>query len=603
MIVFLSMLWTAQAAEPREVRHPCEAIEDLDPDRYSRKSMVIFPVEIPDSAWGTDAVRYNGTLPEGRAADDRQLLESVSQGLLATDYPLLRFDAWMTNLAPVIEDGQLTANGPRVKRALLCADVAVVPRIAQYTMEEETVEKEKGSYPTFNVKMVWELDIYRRSGDALRLDQTLSARVPRIVDMTEDVMNTARAGSVDQLMEMAPIDGQTAQRAERGVRIVISQLPDEQAEQINNTIEQTQLAVTRVASVARPITVLQVLDGGPNPANSGLSWRSRENQCYINPPEPEDTNYRQRAMACAQLNRTRQGIRDLVLQTRKVPDFRLYASVSIDEGRDASFAIGREEGLQVGDGYWLYASGDKVGYARVRALGDGGDSALPSGMEVVFSTSDAATVATLRGTENPQLGIEIGPWLGRLPARRPDATLPDDPISGGDRALSAGQGALGGSLRFDVNLGRMTERYEVYQTNRLLFSRAGELGHTRAAFGAEKRLLVAPRLYAYGGAALGFQSWRIPSGEVYTDDEGNTREISASARRIGPELDAGFIVMVSPSIMLRTMLGLNASGSIDEFSWSRDDREGTVVPEPIDGDSFKLGTTGLMAGAATTWVF
>jgi len=450
--------------------------------------------------------------------------------------------------------------------------------------------------------MRWEIDVYLRDGEALTLSQTLSVRVPKIVDLTEDTMNTARATSIEQLTQTIPGGAETVKASGKALQIYIAHLDEEQSVEVEQVLEQTQLAVTRVASVARPAWVLPLLSPGlsSHPGAAGLSWRGVENQCYINPPGPEEPDYRERALECELLNRSRQAVRALALQTRKVPEFQLFAPVTVAEGSDAGFGLGREEGLNVGDGYWLVEGTEKIGYARVQALGAGGSSDEPSNMQIVYGTP---TAATLRGQENPQLGIEIGPWAGRLPARRVDATLPGDPLSGASRSLEAGNQTLSGSLRFDVNLGRMTERYELYQTNRLLFGGAGELGLFEAAFGVEQRFLLAPRLYTYGGAALAFQSWSVPSGEVYVDEDGDESEISAGTGRIGPELDTGLIVMVTPSVLVRGLVGLHASRAVEEFTWSKDNREGTVVPTPEDGSDFSLGTAGLVAGVATVWVF
>lgn len=96
--------------------------------------------------------------------------------------------------------------------------------------------------------------------------------------------------------------------------------------------------------------------------------------------------------------------------------------------------------------------------------------------------------------------------------------------------------------------------------------------------------------------------WRIPSGEVRTNDDGDPFELGATASRFGPELTTGVAVMASPAVLVRGTVGLQTGKPIDAFTWRHDDDDDEVVPLTDDGD-FRLGTTGLSAGVSTSWVF
>jgi hypothetical protein len=581
MLFMLALLGIADAAP----RHPCTPAADLGPGRYARKSMVVFPVVVDEVLTN---VSFDGSAPDGTKLDAQGLIGSVASGLFAVDFPLKRFDGWMTTGAASVTGDTLAATDD----ALACADAAVIPHVRKAEMEGS------GEPGDAKLKLTLELQVFQRRDGVLSLSDTLKAVSPSPLDRVEDVMSAARSKAVGQLKDqMGGKAIKNIKRAKTVVESVAANLPPDQAAKLQTAIEQSELAVTRVASIARPKTVWPQLDRGAHPGELGLAWRSHENACYTEPPEGDH----ERTVACTVLNRTRQAVRQIQLETRRIPEFRLYGPVASSRPRRATLPLGKEEGLHVGDGYWLRQDTKKVGFARVKRLGIGGEdgSVAPTRLQVVYGRPGLPQVS---GREHPQLGIEVAGWGGFLPMVHPAAALPDDPIEGGERALSGATLAPAGALRFDVNLGRMAKMFEWYQTNRIAGTAKGDLMHLNLAFGLERRFLVVPRTYVFAGAAAGFQTWTIPSGLAFADDEGEMKEAMATASRIGPEGEAGVVFLVTPNLLVRAMGGFRYAAPISQFRWAHEEQSGTVSPVVEDG-SFALNGTGLVAGLSTAWVF
>ena len=594
----IAAAWWLGVAAAAPMAHPCEPKAITTSDRYIRQSLVIFPV---DTAAVGSTVAYKGKGPEGQSLkSDADLVASVAQGLFAVDYPLERFDAWLTAAPPVTDGDRLVPGGHPmpVQMALACTDAAVVPRIVSVEIEDQGGE----GGASYAVKLHMELDVYQRRHHLLRKTQTLVARSPSVTDRVEDTMSAAREESVKQLKEAVPIDGDKIDKARDGADMLVSFLPSDQSAAAANAIEQFELGITRVASIARPATLVPSLDK-PHPGPSGLGWRGIENACYTDPTEPEDKDHAKRKLECAVLNRTRQAVRSLQLSTRKVEAFRLFAPVHTPGVRAGTFPLGAEEGVRVGDGYWLSEAGLRNGYVRVKSVGPGGEAGTsePSEVQVVFSRPGSADAR--KGKEDPRLNIEIGGIGGVLPIDVPSSELigPDGVSLVG--AIPAGGPTLAGTLTFDVNMGRMSRFFELYQTNRISRASLGSLAHSQAVFGLEKRFLVAPRTYVLGAGALGFQNYSVPTGDIEIDEEGNERELRASALAIGPEVGAGMMFMAHPAVMIRGQVGARVAKSITEFTYKKGETEITYVPDPIDGSSFELSGTGLTAGVAAAWIF
>lgn len=599
MLTLILLSLAAQAA----TRHPCTPAEDLGADRYARKSMIIFPVEMTEGARGEKAVKYTGKDPQGAPLPtDEALYLSVAEGLFMVDYPLLRFDTWLAPAPPLTSGGHLSSPLAEVGEALRCTDVAIVPRVTGYQAERKAG---KEGAVEISLKVSMELSVWERDGATLVEQHVLRTKVPGIVDSVEDVMVDARTKTVDKLRQQAQ-KVKKVEKAAAKAEDLLSELPLDQAERLAEYVHGGRLALNRVASIARPVRVVPVLAGRSHPAQLGLAWREQEDACYLNAPKPDEdgAKYEQRVHECAALSRIRQAVRDLQLQTRRVPEFRLFARTTpflaedgVEARRVVAFPLGDEEGLRVGDGYWLMEPGTEKrnGYARVRASGPGGafGGREPSQLTPVWCRGEAVG---LTAQEYAQLGIEVGPWAGPVVAARPAAQLPDG------SNLEQGRSALAGSLRFDVNLGPSLGWYETYETNRLQWAFAGPLSGSMYAFGLEKRFLVLPRTYLASGAALGYLSWSIPSGHTYTDDKGNEQKIRANAQRFGAVVDVGAVLLVHPSVSLRLDFGGRLFKGVDEFKWSHEDEKGTVTPETEQGD-FHLRTTGLHAGLSAAWVF
>lgn len=572
-------LFVAGAVAASGARHPCAPAADLGEGRYVRKSVVVFPLQGDAEAVASTGT-WSGRGPTGAPIEDpAALVASVAAGLFAVDWPLRRFDAWHTVAAPAFDgDGVLATP----TEALRCADAAVIPRLAS---AEVTTAGAK-------VALTMSLDVYQRDADG-RLARTdhLVAAAPGLVDRVEDVMVEARRRSVDRLVSALP--KRTLDGAEVGGDLVLELLPDDQAATAQAVAQEAALGATRVASVARPATVLPTLErGAESPGVDGLRWRAEEDRCFLSPP---DDGAPERALPCAVLGRVRQAVRDLQLQTRRIEAFRLTAPVA-----DAGTPLGEAEGVRVGDGYFLEGpDGAPAGYARVRRLGTGGiaGAEAPSRLQLVYG----ARAEGSRIRENPQLGIEVGGAAGVTPASRPDGALPPDPIDGGARAIRAASTAPAGTLRFDVNLGRTAKLYEWYQTNRVSRGLAGPLRHTAATFGLERRVQVVPRTSLLLGAGVTVGTWSVPSGQVKVDDQGNRTELRAGAGRIGGDLEGGLSFTVTPSILVRATAAGRLSGAITEFAWSSDTGSGTVAP--VGSEPFTLRTGGLVAGLSTAWVF
>jgi hypothetical protein len=579
------LAWWSLAAHA-QARHPCTEAADLGPGRYERRSVVVFPVQVdPETLLVTGT--WKGTDPEGhRLQDAGALLTSVASGLFSTDWPLPRFDAWYTTRAPSVgEDGQLRESS----EALRCTDVAVIPRMVDATLDAQTGK----------VALGMSLEVFQRADGDLVRTHSLLARAPGLVDSVEDMMVEARQQSVDKIRQSLPVRQQALDRAELAGNVVLDLLPADQAKKAEAVATQSALAVTRVASVARPAVVLPVLEKAANPGIAGLGWRQEEDRCSISPPKAEET---ERIVTCQVLNRVRQAVRQLQLDTRKIDSFRLYGPFTVAYARPAT-PIGEAEGLKVGDGYFVEGPSGRVGYARVRRVGDGGADGvlLPSRLQVMYGPRSPEPSMSVR--EDPRLGIEMGVSGGALPARRPAAALPDDPLEGGPRQISAGSFSAAGSLRFDVNLGRTARMYEWYQTNRIVRAFSGPLRHGAYTFGLEHRIRLLSRTSLVAGAGAMVGSWSVPSGVLDRDDKGEPTELRATANRIGAELELGLQVMLSPGLSLRAAGTGRLVQGVDRFEWSDgDERSGVVRPEPARG-RFAMGTSGMGAGVSTAWVF
>lgn len=579
-------------------RHPCTPTTDLGPGRYARLSMVIFPVTVGDPVEKPTAA-YHARDPSGATLSDAgALLASVAAGLHAVDFPLRRFDAWHTT-ARALPGG--TSGGELVverateaeSAALACTDVVVVPHIEDWKVT--TLKSKESGTSGYAAELVLMTDIYTRDGGTLRRAHQVVSRVPVVLDRAEDLTQAARASSVDQLGSLAPGATAKMERVEAQLRTAASLLPTEQRSEVTTAIDQAELAVRRVASIERPVTVLPAL-AGRNPSAAGLGWRRIENECYLDPPTDEKPRHLERELECELLNRVRQAVRDAQVETARIEEFKLFAPVAAgDSARIAATPLGLEEGVRVGDGYFLESDGARVGYARVQALGEGGASAAsPSALQVVYGrVPEDAAVAR----EHPLLGIEVAAWGGVRPARRPDAVIQgeDDTVE-----IEAGVFAATGALRFDVDLGRTAGWFDWYQINRIERSYAGELHGSSALFGVEKRFLVAPRLYLRAGAALGFNSWSVGTGTMETDEDGDEHEVRASAARLGGDVGTGAIVLLAPSLLLRVDVSARLAGKVTEFELP--DTDATLVPETDEG-SFDLRNTGLAIGVSTGWTF
>ena len=566
------------------VRHPCAAAVELGEGRSPRKSVVLFPLQV-----AADALAVTGTwtghgpaFGSGAGApidDPAALVEQVAAGLFAVDWPLRRFDAWYTTQRPQVDDGGALRQSTE---SLRCTDVAMVPRLVSGQVTTEGAK----------VSLTMGLDVYQRDaqGQLVRTD-ALVASAPGLVDRVEDVMITARRQSIDRVMSAIP--KRASDSAELGGNVVLELLPADQAAQISAVAQEAALGATRVASGAPPATVRPTLArGAESPGVAGLRWRAEEDRCFLSPPDDDSP---ERLLPCATLGRVRQAVRELQLQTRRIESFRLTAPLA-----DAGTPLGESEGLRVGDGYFVEAAdGSRAGYARVRRLGAGGlgGDETPSRVQLVYG----APAPGLRLRENPQLGIEIGGSAGVSPAARPAASLPVDPLDGGARSLNAASVAPMGTLRFDVNLGRTAGLYEWYQTNRVSRGLAGALRHSAATFGLERRVQVVPRTSLLLGAGVTVGTWSVPSGQIERDDQGDVSELRASATRLGGDLEGGLSFTVSPSILVRATAGGRLSGAVTEFTWTSDERRGTVVP--TSAEPFRLRTGGLVAGLSTAWVF
>lgn len=579
-------------------RHPCTPSDQVPDGQYARKSMIVFPVQIAEAAAGEERAGYRGTDPQGgKLGSDEDLYRSVARGLFVVDYPLLRFDTWLSPVDPVVGESDLSVEDPNVRRALACTDVAVIPTLTHY----ETSRTSDGTHSTYEMKVSMELAVWERDGEVLARRRVLRSTAPRFLDDVEDIMVHARGATVGQLKRtVTPVEkaGEVAEEAES----LLAGLPAEQARDLASVLHEGRLSVNRVASVARPVRISPTLGKASHPAKLGVGWREIEDECYLHPPaaDKDGDAYEGRQHECAALSRTRQVVRDLQLQTRRVPEFKLFAPIepfvtdSNGENGTVALPLGAEEGLRVGDGYRLVSGTTPVGYARTRTTGPGGlqGAASPSTLQVVWNKGETTGLSAV---EVPQIGIEIGPWFGAVIADRPDAWLPDG------SKIEEGRAAFGTSLRFDVNLGASTGRFELYETNRLRYLAAGTLTGTQSAFGIEQRRMVLPRTSILGGLALAHESWSVPSGETYWDD-GEEHEIRAADGHFGGIADVGVACVVHPSIVLRADVEGHLFKGVEEFTWRHDEEEGIVVPQTTGG-AFHLRTSGLAVGASANWVF
>lgn len=561
--------------------------------------MVVFPVQIGDVREDNGTLSYQGTLPDGtklNGFDD--LVGSVVSGLFVVDYPLQRFDGWLTTNAPVIQGESIAQSS----QALSCTDAAVVPRL-----EEAVADVSEGMLNNMTLKL--SIDVYQRRDNLLVLTDTVMTDTPGILDTVEDIMQATRRATIERLQKSGDA-AKVAKKTKDAASVVRAVLPAEQQEAMHLDALEAELNSTRVASISRSATVWPLLDVGvASPAEIGLHWRTIEVGCYEDvEDEREDIESASFAAECGVLNRVRQAVRNVQLETRKVDEFRLKGPVDHQRGRRISaFPLGEEEGLRIGDGYVLRdaSKGRRMGYARVKRVGIGGldGTVAPSKLHTIYGrrgSPDGGVVAQ----EKPQLGIEVGGWGGMLSAQRPTSLLPPNPATGEERLIIGGAYAPAGQLRFDVNLGRTVGAYEFYQTNRISMSMASEdLTNINAVFGLERRFLVLPRTYLVLGGGMGLQMWAVPSGVQVTQEDGDVVEPTAAASQASPEVEVGVVAMITPSIMLRASAGYRIAGDITEFKWTEEEQEGVVIPQAHDGSPFVLSTQGLVGGVSTSWVF
>ena len=550
------------------------ALAGNDPCAGDRRIMVVFPTQVAD-----------GAIPD-EAAETAALIADIADGLMAVDYPLRRFDTRLAGIAPRIEGEAIVGAGDRaVRRLASCADLAIVPVL--------TAIAHTASGPRHKVSLTLALAVYERSEGRLALADTLVASAPNLVDTVEDAMSAARRSTLDRVKRALPVSKKKLKTATDALDIAVASLPEAQSRAARAAIDQGGLAVTRVASAARAPRIVPAVGRAVDRPASGLAWRSVENDCYLRPPKDDDPDASERNLQCAALNRVRQAVRAVQLDTRR--RYKLGTPALVDSGQIIA-PLGEGEGVARGDGFRIVSGGQRVGYARVRRVGAGGVGGWsePSQLQPVYGRALPAEVSI---EENPQLGIEIGGQGGIVPARRAAQALPADPLTGAPRTLGAGGYAASGTLRFDVHLGRPTGWYEWYQTNRIEIGFAGPLSQQGAHFGLERRMLIVRRLYALGGASGGASTFSVPSGATKIDDDGDERELRANATALFAQAELGLVVFLSPSLTIRTSGAVRIGPNVRELRWRHDDREGTVaLADPIR-------TTGAAVGLSAAWVF
>jgi hypothetical protein len=537
-----------------------------------RPRMLVFPVTA--SAEGDPAVV--------------DLVREITDGLVAVDYPLIRFHNRLLGGEPQVEGDVLVgASDPASAEGVRCAELAVVPRL--------TALEHLAQPPNHSVKLTLELDLYQRNDQGqLARTHTLSASAPGLVDTVEDAMTAARRSTVDQVTSKIPVSKKKLETGKAALDSAIAVLPSEQAAAAQEAVDQAGLAVTRVASIARlPVLVPAVGDGMHRTAN-GLKWRATEDQCYLDPPKPEDADADERNLECAALNRARQAVRQVQLDTRKVPGLRLEA-IAMRSGSTIMTPLDRTVDVRVGDGFRVLRDGQRIGYARVRRVGTDGWAAPTELQRIVGVDGD---VAGLVVEEDPRLGIEIGGHGGLTTAARLLSPLPPDPITGEARNLPGGIYLPTGVLRFDVNLGRTTGLYEWWQTNRIEIGQIGPLSVKGAQFGMQRRLLVVRRLYGLVGLSGGITQYSVPAGVTKLNDDGEPVEVRAGSSSLVGAGELGLQVMVTPALSLQLTGGFRVGQRVQELSWTVDEAtSGTVVLEN------PISPTGTQGGLSAAWTF
>jgi hypothetical protein len=588
---------TVRAHVQGSFRHPCTPATDLGPGRYARRSMVIYPVKVPKSS-GKEHPSYSNAGPGGaRLSGEQDLVEAVATALWSVDYPMRRFDAWLARSdAPAAGETFPEETGSAEEReALRCTDAVVVPELVSWEIEK--LKSKKSSSVGYAMKLVWVASIYQRQGGRLARTDRIEVRTPGPLDHAEDITQAARTSGVDQLTAMAPGGTRKVRSVEEHLRQAIGLLPAEQAAELEKVLTQGELAITRVASIARLPTLVPALGKGRHPAVAGLGWRTIEDRCYTDPPTDKKPRYAERKMECEVLNRSRQAIRQVQLATARVDEFRLFAPAEEGERpRLATTVLGREEDVRVGDGYWILDDERRLGYARVRRLGAGGEAGVtePTTLQLVWGRSDRGRAPVAR--EHPLLGIELAGWAGLRPAERESVVVVGEEdqfeVDGATHALT-------GAFRFDVDLGRTLRWFDWYQTNRLELAFSDELTGTGLLFGAEKRFLVLPRIWLRAGASVGFVSWTVPTGDVTYDDDGDEVEVHATATDLAADLGTGAVLMVTPSILLRVDIDARLAGTADDFRVGGDEG-GDLDTEDED---LEIVNSGGMFGVSAGWVF
>jgi formylglycine-generating enzyme required for sulfatase activity len=337
-------------------------------DRFVRQKLIIFPV-----ARAADA-KIEGP---GSGTCEQHVAE-----LFQVAFPMKRFDNIVSPVGAPSEltgketvalsalEGPLRAQSPFVAYSIRCTDWVAVPVLRSCTGELKTVKEKSGrEVKSYDAKVEMQMVIWRRQGDELRHHRTISADAPTIANRASDIAQAAQAELVRAAKKSGgKITGKlfdtlvTLADPLKAVELVslISPIPENTclASGAKRPKEDQGCQVSinnRVLPFAQPLVEIR--------------------KCLLDPPDNPDDSW---IIQCGIRNRAEQVAFNLQKEARGVEGWRLWAAVKDVDGGSPGMALGKDEGVYVGEVFHSVerqTDGSRVkhGFAKVMKVGPGGD--------------------------------------------------------------------------------------------------------------------------------------------------------------------------------------------------------------------------------------
>jgi hypothetical protein len=272
------------------------------------------------------------------------------------------------NEGRVEHDARVEREKPFIAYSLECADYVVVPSIRSH----ETKPKE------LSLGLGGALGVFRREGEWFKRIALLSATVPASADVTSDVDRVATARTEATVLPKH-----------------ISAVPDPKCVPAKATPEGLAACGTKGEG-----TVEQAR-GGLDERLGAVCTKARAGST----PDDERSSL---SVQCEVRTRAYELARALQEDSRKVDGWHLFGVVAHRES-PASFSLGRDEGVKVGDAFEVRdGRNERVAFFKAVRIGPGGAAGEQDHSLLVARSGEAPEGA--RVDAYPQLGLVIAPY-------------------------------------------------------------------------------------------------------------------------------------------------------------------------------------------------